>query len=133
MTNSTESETTEKKPAQKVIGVARNGREWRKYSSDRLRKTIRNQEKMVVLRESLAQNPDVRIRIGTSFLKAVVNYDVFKCYPDCSVGRDESIEGSDIDGRIVVTKEPISSEAQQEFVYRLRLMDFSCYIQAELD
>ena len=59
---------------------------------------------MVVLREFLAQNPDVRIQIGTSLLKAVVNYDVFKCHPGCSVGRDESIEGSDIDGRIVVTK-----------------------------
>jgi hypothetical protein len=133
MTNPTESETTEKKSAQKVIGLARNEREWRKYSNDRLRQTMRDQEKMALRTEYLEQNPDKRIRIDTSLLKDVVKYDIFKCHPDCSVGRDESIVGSDIDGGIVVTKEPVSPEAQQEFVDRLRLMGFSCYSQAELD
>lgn len=123
----------DEKSAIEVISFARGQREWRKKATERLSGTMRDPEKMAKRASLLVEHPELRRRIDTTLLKDVVNYEVFKCHPDCSVARDQAVDGSDIDGGIVVTKEPVPPELQQEFVDRLRLMGFSCYSQAEKD
>src|SRR3989344_9131373 len=60
----------------------------------------------------LSQYPEKRIHLNTQTLKQIIPYTHFMCYPYSSVTEGLSIDGSDIDGAIVVAEE--KTTLQQE-------------------
>jgi hypothetical protein len=95
--------------------------------------TTRSLAKMATREAFLQENPQARIRPNTTRLQAVVPYTAFRCHPDCSVARHTAIEGSDIDGGIVVTTEPMTPQQQLAFVEELRAQGFTATTQQEAD
>lgn len=75
----------------------------------------------------LDKYPDLRRRVQTEKLKEIVDYEYFKCVWGSSVAKDLAIEGSDIDGGVVVTDREVSEEERLAFVLELRNQGFSAY------
>lgn len=92
-----------------------------------------NAPKVEQRRLHLATYPGDRIRINYPRLKSVIDYADFKCSPLSSIARDEAIKGSDIDGGLIILKEPVSKDAQLAFVRELRTQGFSAYLESEVD
>lgn len=90
----------------------------------RLATTPRDVAKMEERARLLAEQPDLRRRIDTAPLRALIDYVTFNCHPQCSIARDEAIAGSDIDGGLVVLNGPVSSKIQLVFINELRRQGF---------
>ncbi len=103
----------------------------REMSKKVLHNTMRDTDKMAKRFEYLKEHPEDKIHIRTKNLKEIVDFNSFWCHPDCSVGRNQAVRGSDIDGGIVVTNQPTTPEERQLFVNELRLQGFSCFTPEE--
>lgn len=90
-----------------------------------------NLEKQQERAKYLASFPEARIRVNTIPLREIIPYAHFKCHPFSSVARDESIEGSDIDGGVVITAQRIPEEQQLAFAKELQRQGFSAYHESE--
>lgn len=92
-----------------------------------------NPGKLEERKKLLSQNSELRIRPDTVKLRSIINYLDFKCHPGCSIGRDEAIKGSDIDGGIVITQDPVSQKEQLDFISELRRQGFDVYHQSDYE
>jgi len=92
-----------------------------------LSKTLRSQEKMTQRTKWLEKHPQDRITIDQKPLQEIIPYEVFLCHPDCSVARNEAINGSDIDAGLVITKMPVSLQEKHLFIEELKKQGFNAY------
>lgn len=100
---------------------------------DALSKTTRSKVKMEARSKLLQERPEERRHIDSSKLKTIIDYESFKCHPQSSIARDEAIQGSDIDGALVVSRNEVPIEQQLAFVQELRNQGFSAAHQIEID
>ncbi len=94
--------------------------------------TIRDRQKMADRVKFLSEHPEAKRRIDTRKLRQIIDYQDFKCHPQCSVAKDQAVVGSDIDGAIVVLKSETSIQQQISFVEELRKQGFSAFHQSEV-
>jgi hypothetical protein len=99
---------------------------------DILSNTIRNQRKTDQRAQLLKEHPEKRMRIKTNSLRQIIDYKDFKCHPQCSIARDQAIQGSDIDGALVILKNEVPEEKQIEFIAELRKQGFSVFHHSEV-
>ncbi len=83
-------------------------------------------------RALLAAHPELRLRVDPDPLCGIIPFAAFKCAPGSSVARDEAIQGSDIDGGLVVSHQPTSAEAEIAFIDELRAQGFEVYHPSEV-
>lgn len=99
---------------------------------DILYNTLRDRQKMANRKKFIDEHPEARVSIDTDKLKAIIDYQDFKCHPQCSIARDEAIAGSDIDGALVVLRNEVSIEQQLAFVEELRRQGFNAFHPLEV-
>jgi hypothetical protein len=87
--------------------------------------------KLAGRRALLAAHPELRVRVDTEPLRRIIGYAAFKCVNGSSIARDEAIRGSDIDGGLVVLREPTSLDTEMMFIDELRRQGFNVYHSAE--
>lgn len=75
----------------------------------------------------LAEHPDLRIRIDTQALKEIIDYDEFRCEPSCSIAHNRAIKGSDIDGGLVILRDPVEVNRRIVFIGELRRQGFRAH------
>lgn len=81
----------------------------------------------------LAEHPELRISIDTQPLRKIVDYQAFKCARGCSIPNDLAINGSDIDGGLVITQKQTELKQRIAFVDELRRQGFSAYDESEYE
>jgi hypothetical protein len=79
----------------------------------------------------LEAHPELRRRINFEPLRQIIDIVSFKCVHRSSIARDQAIEGSDIDGGLVVLREPVGQEAEMAFIEELRAQGFDVYHPSE--
>lgn len=99
---------------------------------DILHNTHRDRQKITDRKKFLLEHPEARRNIDTGKLRQIIDYQDFRCHPQCSVARNEAITGSDIDGGLVVLKNEVSIEQQLAFVEELRRQGFSAFHPLEV-
>eukprot|EP01047_Picozoa_sp_COSAG01_P000052 COSAG01_NODE_1_length_100484_cov_170.446142_52_plen_170_part_00 len=92
--------------------------------------SIRDRRKMYERRQILKANPELRKNIDIGSLNLSVSFN-FYCHPDCSIARNTAIQGSDIDGGVVVLHKPCSEADQLKFVEELRRQGFDVFHKCE--
>jgi hypothetical protein len=102
-------------------------------ASDLLNRMMYSQRKMDERRVMLKEHPELRRRLNPAQLHRIIDYKLFLCNPRSSVARNEAIEGSDIDGGLVVMEEAADEQTEIEFIDELRKEGFSAYTQSEYD
>jgi len=101
--------------------------------STALSHTMRSAGKMEDRKTLLEKSPESRQSINTRKLKQVIDYVDFKCHPECSIARDEAVQGSDIDGGLVVLSERVGVDRELEFVQELRNQGFEASHKTEVE
>jgi hypothetical protein len=79
----------------------------------------------------LEEHPELRIQIDPKTFD-MFQFDMFICHPNSSVAANVAIKGSDIDGGLIVSQQPIPIEEQLLFVSSLRQQGFDVYHPSEL-
>lgn len=97
-----------------------------------LKNTLQSRQDMKDRESFLREHPEARRRINTHKLKQIIDYQDFKCHPQCSIARGEAVAGSDIDGGLVVLKDEVPTEQQLAFVEELRKQGFSAFHPSEV-
>jgi len=97
-----------------------------------MRTSVRDHDKMKRRTALLKAHPEKRLRLDTSSLKGIARFSEMVCHPECSVGRDEAVAGSDIDMALVISKFAISRRQQMKIVEEIRSQGFTAYHPSEL-
>jgi hypothetical protein len=105
----------------------------REFALTKLSQTIRDEVKIALRSQELALHPERRIAIDVDPLKAIIDYDEFLCHPDCSIARNEAVNGSDIDIGLVVLDKVAPAADQLRFINALRSQGFSVYHEIEVE
>lgn len=90
-----------------------------------------NEKKVAERRTLLLERPELRLQVNTDPLRSIIDYSAFKCNPRCSIARNDAIEGSDVDGGLVVLREETPIESQLAFIEELRTQGFDVYHPTE--
>lgn len=93
----------------------------------------RNYEKEKERKEDLQKNPHKKLELDPKPLRELIADMTFKVNPYSSVARGQAVKGSDLDGGLVVTTEPVPKTQQQKFVDELRAQGFTAYTEAEVE
>ena len=97
-----------------------------------MKTSVRDHDKLKRRTALLKAHPEKRLRLDTASLKGIARFSEMVCHPECSVGRDEAVAGSDIDMALIISKFPISRRQQMEIVEEIRSQGFTAYHPSEL-
>lgn len=79
-------------------------------------------------------HPDAVIRVNPEQLYSILGVDyAMRCARDCSVAGDRAIQGSDIDGGVIITEDEVPLEKQHAIIAHLRATGFDVYHPIESD
>lgn len=90
-------------------------------------------EKKENRRRALGENPLLHRFVNTARLREIIDYEVFNCSPYSSVALNEAVEGSDIDGGVVVSSLPSTVDHQMLFIAELRTQGFGVAHRSEVE
>jgi hypothetical protein len=96
------------------------------YKKEQSRFHNARSEKKLKRQRFLAENPEARIEIDTQELYQILQIDyVMKCARDSSVARGQAIQGSDIDGAVIITEKEVPPDTQDRITSSLKAKGFS--------
>jgi hypothetical protein len=81
----------------------------------------------------LEEHPELRLRVNLAPLRDIIDFVMFKCVRGSSIARDQAIHGSDIDGGLVVLREPTERDVEMAFIDELRTQGFDVYHPSEAE
>jgi len=99
---------------------------------DSRREQLRRSQMIAQRRELLRLHPELHRTLDLEKLRQVVDFDEIRVAAGSSVARNEAIEGSDIDGAMVITRRPVKLISRLRFVRELRLQSFRAADISEL-
>lgn len=100
---------------------------------DALVNGVVNVKKNASRAELLRQRPELRRRVDLEACRRVIDFKDFRVSPRCSIARDQAIEGSDLDGGVVVVTETVSENQEYAFIEELRKQGFAACHVSERD
>src|SRR3990167_2186606 len=80
---------------------------------DSRREQLRRSQMIAQRRELLRLHPELHRTLDLEKLRQVVDFDEIRVAAGSSVARNEAIEGSDIDGAMVITRRPVKLRSEE--------------------